>query len=529
MTWTTVDDTEDREPTRAPQSTRTARVRRALAGALVGAVLLGVLAWLVAGTREASVSASALVVTGPDPASVESPGGGGIGGDAAARNATYVETELVFLRGADLADRLAEDLDLSSVEVEAEQVGESSVIEITTTAADAGAAEEQAQAAADLYIAERQRRLTDRIAEQSAALDAQIAATDAAIRQLGPPPATGFDTQIRQRDALSQRYADQLAARDSLQRAAADVPSVAGLVQSATATSAGVVSTTTLLVIIGVVVGALLGAAAPWLLRSLVGRVQDEADLTGLGIPVLSPALPGHGAVGRHGNRLTRAVQLQALRMSNGPANHGSLAVLAPTPGVGATFTAVQHALHAARRGRTLLVLAAGGSEEALTSLGVDPSRLPVADLAPADGGPVTPQLVVDTAHPTSVSSLSVVVPGAHTGDDAALERGMAAGLVQAALSAGWAVVVDTAPLDRSDSGLHAARQCGETVVVAGVGHSTVEDVERSAEALRAAGIEVTGIVVTHPRRHRPGPWRRLPQLTGAQAQAGHREQVQGA
>ena len=523
MTWTMVDDGPDRDPIPAPRAAYAARIRRALLGALLGALALGLVAWLLSRQLESSVGASALVTTHPDPASVESPDGDGIGGDAAIRNATWVETELVRVRGGDFAGRLAESLDLPSVDVTAEQVGESNVIEIAATGSTAAEAQRQAQAAADLYIADRRQRLVDRITEQSAAVDGQIVAVDTALRALGPPPDEGFDLQNRQRDALSERYADQLAARDSLQRASADVAQVASLVQSATPTPPGVVSSSVLVVLLAVVAGGLLGAAGPSILRSVSGRIQDEADLADVNAPVLTPALPGR-VIEPYRSRLPRAMQLQALRMANGPASGGSLAVLGPTPGVGTTFTAVEHARHAARRHRTLLVVAAREGDTSLTSLGLDPIRRPAVGLVPAGGGPVTAEVLGGVAQPTRVPTLSVL----DTGDATELERALSAGLVRAAADAGWAVVVDTAPLDRSNSGLEAARQCQETVLVAGIGRSTLEDVERSLAAVHAAGATVTGIIVARPQR-RAATSRWWPQLSGARSQAAHHEQVQGA
>ena len=66
--------------------------------------------------------------------------------------------------------------------------------------------------------------------------------------------------------------------------------------------------------------------------------------------------------------------------------------------------------------------------------------------------------------------------------------------------------MVGTAPLDRSDVGLLAARATAETVLVAGIRRSRTEDVERTLRLLRSAGVPLTGVVVTNPpRRDRDG------------------------
>ncbi|SNT01677.1 Chromosome partitioning ATPase, Mrp family, contains Fe-S cluster [Geodermatophilus pulveris] len=528
MTWTTVDDTARDPGGRPPRSARAGRLRRALLGALLGALLLGLAAAVFVSGREQPVSASALVLTAPDPAGVESPGSS-LSGDPAARAATYVETELVILGGAAFADQVADRLGRQDVDLQAVQVGESNVLELTATAEDRGAALLQAQTAAEVYIDDREQRLVDRADQQLAAVEGQIAATDTALRELGQPAQSGFDPQTRQRDALSERYAEQLAARDDLQRAVADAPQVADLVQAATPAPPGLVPTGVLLVLSAAVVGAVLGAAAPIVLGSLGGRVRDEADLAATGAPVLSPPLPGARLAARRAGSLERAVQLQALRLTGGPAARGSLAVLAATSGAGATFTAVQHARLAARRGRTLLICAHSGSEEALGELGVDPRHLPAVDLTPADGRPVPADVLARAAQPTAVPDLFIVSPGPHPGHETVdLGRSLAGGLVPSAVASGWAVVVDTPPLDRSDLGVQAARQCAETVLVTAAWRSTVEEVERSLDALQAAGVDVAGVVLTNPRRSLH-PWRRGSELVGGRARSAHHEQVQRA
>ena len=76
-------------------------------------------------------------------------------------------------------------------------------------------------------------------------------------------------------------------------------------------------------------------------------------------------------------------------------------------------------------------------------------------------------------------------------------------GLADAAAVAGWAVVVDAPPLDRSDEGLLAARQCRETILVAATGPSRIADVDRAVQILHGAGATPAGIVVNRAPRHR--------------------------
>jgi len=509
MTWTVEDDAPAPETAGAARSVRIRRLRRTLASALVGALLLGAAGAVVGATRTAAVSASALVQSSPDPNAVEQAASGTTAGDPAARNATYLETELVYLTGEQLAARVGAEVGGVVPELNATRVGSSNVLQITSTAATSGSAIAQTQSAADLYVQDRQQRLSRRIADQTAALDAQIAATGRALDGLpSPNGTTGFDAQAQQRSALSAQYADQLSARDALQRAAADVSSIAGVVQSATAEPGGAVSTVVLLALAGAVLGALLGAAMPALASSVGGRLRDEKDVADLGVPLLSPPLPRAAGSEHRGGPLDRAVQLQALALRTGPAGGGSVAFLGGASGTGTSFAALQHARHAARYRPVLLISALGESDDELARLGVDTSRNDFAELAPEPGTSISWAALLPVAQPTIVPNLFVLVAG--PGDEqqfSSTVRALAGEPVAAATAAGWGVVVDSAPLDQSDIGLILARQCAETVVVAGIRQSRIDELERTMAVLRSAGVPLSGVVVTHPVRRLRERW----------------------
>jgi len=488
------------DPARRPGGS--GRRRRALVGALVGAVVLGVVGGVLAATADPEVSASALVQSYPDPAAVENPTTGAVDGDQAARNATYVETELVSLNSADLAGQVADAVGqpVGDVQLEAVRVGDSNVITITSTASTAAEAAAEAQSAADLYVAGRQQRLADRITGLQATVESQITANQQALDALPNPPANGVDVNEQQRAALAQQNVELLGARDTLQRAAADTGQVAGVIQQATAQPSGSLSTAVLTVVAAVLVGALLGGVLAPVVSSLRGRVRDAQDVTGLGVPVLTPDLPV-AARGRRAGNLRRVVQLQALQLPGGPVNGGSLAVVGPGPGVGTTFTAVAHARHAALRRPTLLVvhdldqaaaLLGGLQEPTLLVLG---GRRDTAGHAVPDGRPT--ELPVRKVSRTPGLAVAVVPTGSSIDDL------VPTGVVDAAAEAGWAVVVDAPPLDRSDEGLRAALQCRETVLVAAVGASRVDDVDRAVQILHGAGATPAGIVLNHAKRRR--------------------------
>ncbi|QNG37256.1 CpsD/CapB family tyrosine-protein kinase [Geodermatophilaceae bacterium NBWT11] len=496
MTTPTPLPTDEVADARAGRPARSGRRRRLLVGALVGALVLGAGGVALAATAERPVSAEALVQSYADPDAVENPLTGTVGGDAAARNATYVETELVYLNGTDLSTQVATTLgiDLAEVDLEAARVGDSNVINITSTAPDRAGALAQAQTAADVYIAGRVQRLTDRINAVLASVQSQITANEQAIAALPDPPITGFDSNEQQRGALGQQSVDLLNARDTLQRAAADTSQIAGQIQQADVLPSGAVSDNVLTIAAAVLLGALLGAVLAPVVSALRGRVRDDQDVANLGVPVLSPDLPSASAP-RRSAALLRAVQLQALQLPAGPVNGGSLAVVAATPGVGATFTAVAHALHAARRGKTVLVTSDGpGVADGVGGLQDH------VDLTLTPSNPVAGLVVVHGLRTTPVPGLLVLVLGEATTDHVADARSiddlLPDGFVPTATAAGWSVVVDAPPLDVSDEGVRAARQCRETLVVAAVGSSRVVDVDRAVQILHAAGTTPAGVLV---------------------------------
>ncbi len=436
------------------------RRRRALTGALVGAVLLGAVGGVLAATADPEVSASALVQSYPDPAAVENPTTGAVDGDQAARNATYVETELVSLNSADLAAQVADAVGrpVDDVQLEAVRVGDSNVITITATAQTPSEAAAEAQSAADLYVAARQQRLADRITGLQGTVESQITANQQALDALPNPPTNGVDVNEQQRAALAQQNVELLGARDTLQRAAADTGQVAGVIQQATAQPSGALSTAVLTVVAAVLVGALLGGVLAPVVSSLRGRVRDAQDVTGLGVPVLSPTCRSPPA---GGGRATCAGSCSCRPSScpEAPSTAAASPSSAPAPVWGTTFTAVAHARHAALRRPTLLVvhdldaaadLLGGLQEPTLLLLG---ARRDTAGHAVPDGRPTElPIRKVGTAPGLAV----VVVPAGSSVDDL-----VPTGVVDAAAEAGWAVVVDSPPLDRSDEGLRAALQCG--------------------------------------------------------------------
>jgi hypothetical protein len=477
-----------------------------LLGALVGGLTLGA-AGATALAAPEPVSASALVFSAPDPAAVELAGTGSEGGDAATRTVTYLETELAYLRGADLPERVARSLTgTAPPDLEAVRVGQSNVLDITVTAPDPATAVRQTQAAVDIYVRDRQQRLFDRIDAQIAAIDGRVQAIDAALQNLGPPSSVQLDPRQRQREELSREYTEQLLMRDGVERAVAEAPQVAHPLHSAAVLPTGRLPISGLMTLGFATLGALAGAVAVALADLVAGRVRDERDVADLGVRVLSPPLPHRPPSTHSTGALERAVHLQALLLPRGAAAGGSLAVLGVDDDVDVTFTAVQHARHAARRHPTLLVCA-GGRNPALDGLAVPDARtVPLQSPPHADTG---------GAQPTSVPGLFVAICDA---DPAVLHQ-----RITAATHAGWALVVVSPPLTRSGIGMTAARRCQEVVVVAASGRSAVSDVDRTLQVLLSSGISISGVVLDPPGRVRPAELARRVPVAAEQRDGPHR------
>ncbi len=498
MTWTH-DDATAREHAPVSRGARTARWRRSAVAGLVGAVLLAALGAGVAALGETRSSASALVLSSPDPAAVENPSDPGASlGDQAARNATYLETELVYLDGDDLADQVAAASGAAGPELAAARVGSSNVVEITATAATPGAARAQAQSAADLYVQGRRDRLTTRINEQVAVLDQQIETTGALVAELDAV-VVQTAAQQQQADTLRQQYADQLAVKDTLTRAAADVPRIATPVQSAAVRPAGALSPLLWGALLGALVGLLLGALVPVLRDAVSSRVRDVDDLADLDVPVLTPALPGPPRSGRTGADLRRAVQLQALRLSAGAAGGGSLAVVAGSAGAGTSFVAAAHARHAARRGPTLLVRAAGPGAGDI-GLGVANDHEGLTELDLHNRPQLTGDDLVQASQRSTEPDLRVLSPGrASAYQD--VDADTLAAVIGTARELGWAVVVDAPALDVSDLGVRLSRVCDQTVLVVAAHRTAVDDVAVTVQVLQADQGRLSGVLLNQPPR----------------------------
>ncbi len=498
MTWTQ-DDALAREHAPVSRGARTARWRRSAVAALVGAVVLGALGAGVAALGETRASASALVLSSPDPAAVENPADPGSAlGDQAARNATYLETELVYLDGNDLAGQVAAASGGEQPELGAARVGSSNVVEITATAATAGAARTQAQSAADLYVQGRRDRLATRIAEQIAVVDQQIEATSTQVAELDAV-VVQTAAQEQQADTLRQQYADQLRVKDTLTRAAGDVNRIATQVQGAVVRPAGALSPLLTGALLGALVGLLLGALVPVLRDATSSRVRDVDDLADLDVPVLTPALPGPRKSGSTGAELRRAVQLQALQLTAGAAGGGSLAVVAGSAGAGTSFVAQAHARHAARRGPTLLVRAAGPGAGDIT-LGVVPDHEGLTELDLHSRPELTGDDLVRAAQRTSEPDLRVLCPGrASAYQD--VDADTLAAVVATARELGWAVVVDAPALDVSDLGVRLSRVCDQTVLVVAAHRTAVDDVAVTVQVLQADRGRLSGVLLNQPPR----------------------------
>lgn len=463
---------------------------RALVFALLGAVLLGLVAYLLALRNYPTYQATLQMRIEPDPVV------GAEAGRSEVDPATFLASELVVLNGSELRASLDELLpEQVDVAVRTEQVGSTSVVVVAATAPTEDEAQAGADAVAARYAGRRKADLLRRITSVQTEVERQVSATSAQIEELAG--GEGVTSEI-QRTALTQEFSRLIELQRNLQLASdasgrlvtvvkpTDVGGVPQLVRPARNAA------------VGAVVGAVLGLTGALALARFRRRITGLDELLELTPELALPTL--HRVHGRHLAQQAggaAASHVSALTPAGGHFAEPALVVLAPRPGAGATFCAVGLAVASARRRPTVLVAAGDALDAgAARMLGLD-----AAVLAEHPAG---------TPIPTAHQGLSYLRPveGTGAGPLADLEERIASGLLGSTSRTGVSVVVDAPALSHSSAGLDMAREAGQALLVGGVERTRATELEAAATALRRVGSRVAGIVLSTPPRGLLRRWR---------------------
>jgi hypothetical protein len=460
-------------------------VTRALALALLGAVLVGTCAALLALRDYPLYEAQQQIRLLADPVV-----GDEVVVDDRSDDDNFVDTELVTLNGPELREEVRRVTGLDDLVLDVVQVGTSNVVEVTARSSSPEV-DRAAASAVERYVRDRRQALQDRILSIGGEVERQLRAAADEIRRIGDEDSV---TAQVQRGALTSEYTRLLEQRNTLQVASDASERLVQVVRSAEAGGVDQVVSPLRNAALGGVVGAVLGLAAGLALNRLRDRVSGLEDLVALAPDVALPTLPalsGRSLAEQAGGAC--AGYVSALTRSDSGFGRPPLVVVAPTVGCGATLVAVGLAVASARRGPTVLLAAGDALDGAAASL------LRVDATAPGPAG--RPGL------PTAFEGLTYV-PATFRQDGGALlelDQRVADGLLGEAARRGDAVVVDAPALSTGSAALELARQSGQVLLVGGADVTSSAEIHAASRALRRVGATITGVVLSRPRG---GGWR---------------------
>lgn len=408
---------------------------------------------------------------------------------------SFIATELVTLNGDALREDVRRTAGVPDLQVEAVQVGTSSVVEIVGRSADRRVST-AVTGISDRYVARRRAELLERIESIGAEVSRQLVVAAAEITRLSEQ--SGSVTAEIQRGAVTAEYTRLIEQRNTLQLASDATERLVQVVTPVAASGVQQITNPLRNGLLGAFAGGLLGWGAVLVLGRLRRRMGGLEDLLDLAPELAFPTAPRVRApmtaeqAGALGSRY-----VSALTVGDRPFGQPPLVVVAPTEGCGATTLAVGMAVASARRVPTLLVAAGDVLDGAAAAL------LGVSEEAAASGRPV----------PTSCSGLSYLAPVCGTGSVAlaALEGSDLAACLRPRDAA---IVVDAPALSSSSAGLDLSRLAGRALLVGGVDHTTPAELDLAARGLRRIGVEVVGVVLDNASRggrRRGLPWRRRP------------------
>ena len=522
--------------------------RKTLAALVVGLIVGALAGGLYGASRPTTYTATSALSVLPDP-TLSTAQQSGTNNSTPTQDATaFIQSELVTLNSAQLADGVQRTLRLSSTpDVASTQVGQTYVVQITANEPTRAEAVSVATATGNAYRAIRVGQLTNEVQTQLASTNAQLSTVSASLSS-STSRNTGALTPSQ--SAIQTEYERLLSVRSSLSATLSSVGTVVRVLTPARISTASL-STTAKSALGGAVAGALLGLLLLIVVRRASPRIRSVSDLAALDVPVLLPVLTeptGPGVLRQRQWRTSKTRLLAARFAATQPACALPLVVVGATPSAGSAGVAAALAASLVDRGPVLLMSdAVPGAEplrlRALTDAtahrsahsgahsydvyngyderngpdGYDPVTTYEAGVAhdvpePADG--------IGTSDVRDVPGLQVVptdvrgvFAAALSGPTTASERVFPAWrepveMARQAAAAGWIVVVDAPPLSVSDLALECADGAGATMLVVGRGSSRPSEVLGAAELFDARGVELTGAVL----RALPGPVGRLVQ-----------------
>lgn len=486
-------------------------------GVLVGAALGA----LLGSNREAVFRAETVFSVLPETQiSSQALGGASGGQDATA----FIQSELVVLNGPERQAEVQRELGLDSPPAfSSSQVGLTFVIRVSGEGASPEEAVAVVAAVADGYAEERRASLGSDLERASASVEAQLEQLSQTLLspQLAPSTVDAEPTQVV---ALREEYGRLLSVSSALNLATGQVERAVSTLQPPAVTRSGALSPTLLFALGGALLGALVASGARLAFGRTSGRLQDAADLEGLGVPVLLPALPAVSTADLPGAvmRVAREARLLAARAVPAAGwGRTTLVLFGTTSEASSGFVAAALAGRLAERGPVLLVLAGDVVRPGMhVRLGLPKQVDGLLDL-PA--GPVAAEALRALAVPSALPGVNVLARGRADARPESLQRLIDDGLIEAAEDTGWTVVIDAPPLDRSLAAVDLSRRAGGGVLVVGRGRSRARDVLAARDILQAQVVALVGVVLapSQPAAPAPGP-------TGAPARVGRQSSTGG-
>lgn len=411
-------------------------------------------------------------------------------------------TDVEVIQSDRLRDLVGERVDGDFGTAEATLVGFSEVIEITVSAGDPDLAAAAANAYAEVYVSERQRRAVETLVDQSEELrrradDAatEMAAIDAQLGAPGTDPVTAENLRVR-RASLADQVLDFSARADELEVEAALREGGTEIVNPAKPEPDPVSPDPLRSALMAGVLGLLAGIGVAVVLDVVQDRISSPDDLV-----VLDPSLPVLTAVPHLARPPQRPVDLdprgrEAFRYLRASLHFRSLdrpiqslLVASAVAEEGKTTTAVNLAVACAEAGARVVLVDADlrrPSVHQCFDLELEPGLTDVL------AGRVTFADAITYVEP----NLAVLPAGASAaGSHELLERPAFAQLLQAAAKKSDLVVVDAPPVLQAADALVAARAIDAALVVARVGQVRRREVRALLRRLRDARIPLIGFV----------------------------------